>query len=118
MWVRRWKGVWAVLGLSIMLSGCLEIEATTMVLEDGRVIDTMVVQPKNSMLALLALSARGGNAADRGSDTAAGRAVSGIGQPKLLQELRTLGKGIIRRAPARTTRHRASTSNDSLALTR
>lgn len=91
MWVRKWKGVWAVLGLSIMLSGCLEIEATTTALEDGRVIDTMVVQPKNSMLTLLALSARGVNAADRRPDTAAGRAVSEVRRLMRLQELRTLG---------------------------
>ncbi len=59
MWVRRWKTAYGVLGLSVVLSGCLEIEATTTVLEDGRVIDHMVVQPKNSLLAMLSLTARG-----------------------------------------------------------
>lgn len=87
--VSRWKRVWGVLGLSIALSGCLEIEATTTVLEDGRVIDHMVVQPKNSLLALLALSARGVSAAGRGSDTAAGRVVREFRRLTLLQELRT-----------------------------
>lgn len=73
MRVRNWKKVLAVLGVSIMLSGCLEIEVTTTVLEDGRVIDTMVVQPKNSTLALLSLGA---------SETR---------RPKLRQDLRTFG---------------------------
>ena len=88
MWVRRWKTIWGVLGISIVLSGCLEIEATTTVLEDGRVIDHMVVQPKNSLLALLTLSARGVSAAGRGSDTAPSRMLSGIRQLALLEELR------------------------------
>lgn len=82
MRLRNWKKVLAVLGVSIMLSGCLEIEATTTVLEDGRVIDTMVVQPKNSMLAFLALSARDVNTEDR---------FSKVKRLKILQELRTLG---------------------------
>ena len=89
MWVRRWKRAWGVLGLSVMLSGCLEIEATTTVLEDGRVIDQMFVQPKSSMLALLTLSALVVSAADRGSDTAPSRMLSGIGQIALLEEIRT-----------------------------
>ena len=86
--VSRWKRVWAVLGLSIALSGCLEIEATTTVLEDGRVIDHMVVQPKNSLLAFLALSARGVSAAGRGSDTAPSRILNEIRRLALLEELR------------------------------
>ena len=91
MRVKNWKNVLAVLGVSIMLSGCLEIEATTTVLEDGRVIDTMVVQPKNSMLTLLALSARGMNTADSGSDTTAGRKVGEVRRLMSLQDLRTFG---------------------------
>ena len=89
MWMRKWKTLCWVLGLSVALSGCLKIEATTTVLEDGRVIDRMVVQPKNSLLSLLNLSARGVNAAGRGSDTA-GRAVKEVKRLMLLQELRTL----------------------------
>ena len=91
MRVKNWKKVLAVLGVSIMLSGCLEIEATTTVLEDGRVIETMVVQPKNSMLTLLALSARNVNAADSGYDTTAGREVGEVRRLILLQDLRTFG---------------------------
>ena len=91
MRVRIWARVWGVLGLSIILSGCLEIEATTTVLEDGRVIDHMVVQPKNSLLALLNLSATGVSAAGRGSDTASSRMLGGNGRLALLEELRTLG---------------------------
>ena len=88
MWVRRWMRAWGVLGLSIVLSGCLEIEATTTVLEDGRVIDHMVVQPKNSLLTLLTLSARGVSAAGRGSDTAPSRMLSAIRRLAILEELR------------------------------
>ena len=91
MWVRKWKRLWWVLGLSVALSGCLKVEATTTILENGRVIDHMVVQPKNSLLTLLALSARGVNAAGRGADTAAGRAVKEVKRLMLLQELRTFG---------------------------
>lgn len=91
MWVRKWKRIWWVLGLSVALSGCLKVEATTTVLEDGRVIDHIVVQPKNSMLTLLALSARGVDAAGRGSDTAAIREVKEVKRLMLLQELRSFG---------------------------
>ena len=83
--------MWWVLGLSIVLSGCLEIEATTTVLEDGRVIDHMVVQPKSSLVALLNLSAKGVSAAGHGSDTASSRTVGGSKRLALLEELRTFG---------------------------
>lgn len=83
--------MWGAIGLSIILSGCLEIEATTTVLEDGRVIDHMVVQPKNSLLALLNLSAKGVSVAGRGSDTASSRTLGGNKRSALLEELRTLG---------------------------
>ena len=89
MWVRRWTRVLGVLGLSIMLSGCLEIEATTTVLEDGRVIDHMVVQPKNSLLALLTLVEKGASTADRGSGTASSRTPDANKGLALLDELRT-----------------------------
>lgn len=85
MWSRRWKVAWGVLGLSVMLSGCLETEATMTVLEDGRIIDHVVMQPKISMLTLSALSALGANAAGLGSDTTAGRAGGDAG--RLLQML-------------------------------
>lgn len=68
MWVRNWKSVWWVLGFSLALSGCLKVEATTTVLEDGRIIDHVVMQPKNSLLTLLALSEQGPNMAGHGSD--------------------------------------------------
>ncbi|MCY4504007.1 MAG: hypothetical protein OXE57_20975 [Alphaproteobacteria bacterium] len=87
MWVRKWKRMCWALGLSVALSGCLKIEATTTVLEDGRVIDNIEVQPKNSLLALLALSARGVNSAGPGSDRAASRSAKEFKQ--ILQELRT-----------------------------
>ena len=87
MWVRRWKTIGGVLGISIVLSGCVEIEATTTVLEDGRVIDHMVVQPKNSLLAFLSLAARGVGAAGRGSDTAASRMLGEVRRLALLEEL-------------------------------
>ena len=90
MWVRRWKRVCGVFGLSIMLSGCLEIEATTTVLEDGRIIDQMVVQPKNSMLALLTLSVSGVSAIGGGSETDRSRILRRIRQIELLEELRNL----------------------------
>ena len=90
MWVRTWKRVW-MLGLSVVLSGCLEIEATTTVLEDGRVIDHMVVQPKSSMLTFLTLAAWGVNTTGRGSDTEADRVVSEVRRLILLQKLRTFG---------------------------
>ncbi len=80
-----------MLGLSVALSGCLKIEATTTILEDGRVIDHMVVQPKNSLLSLLNLLARGVNAAGLVSDTAAGRTVKEVKRLMALQELRTFG---------------------------
>ena len=73
MRLRNWKKFLAVLGVSIMLSGCVEIEETATVLEDGRIIYTTVIQPKNSMLTLLSLGA------------------SEIRRPKLRQDLRTFG---------------------------
>ena len=88
---RKWRTVWGVLGLSVMLSGCLEFEATTTVLEDGTVIDHMVVQPKNSLLALLSLSARGVEAGDRASDLERSGALGEAQWPALLQDLRILG---------------------------
>ena len=47
---RSWKSVCAVVGFSIVLSGCLKVEGTTTVLEDGQIIDRVVLQPKMSML--------------------------------------------------------------------
>lgn len=91
MWVRKWARVCSALGLSIILSGCLEIEATTTVLEDGRVIDHMVVQPKNSLLALLTVVEKGASAADRGSGTASSRTPDANKGLALLEELRTFG---------------------------
>ena len=91
MWVKRWTRVWVVLGLSVMLSGCLEIEATTTVLEDGRVIDHLVVQPKSSLLALLTLLHKGVSTAGRGSDTASSRMPHGKKRLVLLEELRAFG---------------------------
>ena len=88
MCVMKSKRVWGVLGISIVLSGCLKIEATTTVLEDGKVIDQMVVQPKNSLLALLSLSAQGVSAAGRGSDTEPSRMFRKARQILLLQDLR------------------------------
>ena len=56
MRITRLKAMCAALGLSIALSGCLKIEGTTTVLEDGRIIDYIVLQPKHSLLTSLALA--------------------------------------------------------------
>lgn len=91
VWLRKSKGVGCILGLSIMLSGCLTIETTLTVLEDGSVIDHVVIQPKNSLLTLLALPSRLENATGRGSDTAGSRAVQEAERSILLHELSTFG---------------------------
>ena len=54
MSMRSWKTVCGVIGFSIVLSGCLNVEETTTVLEDGQIIDHVVLQPKMSMLATIA----------------------------------------------------------------
>ncbi len=51
---RSWKSVCAVIGFSIVLSGCLKVEGTTTVLEDGWIIDRVVFQPRMSTLASIA----------------------------------------------------------------
>ena len=58
MWSRGMDGSVGVLGLSVVLSGCLKIEAIKTVFEDGRGIDHLVVQPRISMGTLRASSAR------------------------------------------------------------
>ncbi len=52
--MRSWKLVFAVIGFSIVLSGCLKVEGTTTVLEDGQIIDRVLLQPKMSMLSYIA----------------------------------------------------------------
>ena len=58
MRVMRWKAVCGMFGLSIALSGCFTAEQTTTVLEDGRILDQIVLQPKHSWLASLALGSQ------------------------------------------------------------
>ena len=54
--MRPWKTVCGAIGIAIALSGCLKIEGTTTVLEDGQIIDRVALQPKMSMLASIAAS--------------------------------------------------------------
>ena len=54
---KRYLGtVFGAIGVLIALSGCLKIEATTSVLEDGQIIDRILLQPKMSMLASIGAS--------------------------------------------------------------
>lgn len=82
--VRNWKTVCGMLGLSITLSGCLTVDSTTTVLEDGRIIEHMVIQPKNSLLTVLSLSAQAADGAGRKFEA----------EP-FLQELRTAGNACV-----------------------
>ena len=95
VWVRRWKTVCGALVLSIVLSGCLEIEGTTTVLEDGQIIEHVVLQPRRSLLTFLALSARGvtgvAEAEGRGSDAAQDRILREFRRLTLLRQLRSVG---------------------------
>lgn len=54
MSMRSWKSIFGVIGFSIVLSGCLKADGTTTVLEDGQIIDRVVLQPRMSMLASIA----------------------------------------------------------------
>lgn len=54
MSLKPWWIICGTVGFSIVLSGCLKVEGTTTVLEDGQIIDHVVLQPKMSMLASIA----------------------------------------------------------------